>query len=234
MWALTNRLARPSLARPAMLRALERNEQALRCLQEGEAEGLAGLDHLLEAGEACWRVFRPALSKPRWREVKEVIDLQSRLRPQLARPKARRQLQCALQRQSAWFGELTASPPAEAALLDGLARLYRKARRSSRRDSGGRRARCHVRRWLLAEELLLTASGHTAGDAGDRTAARFEALTEEEFAVSASSYRRALPWRVFLALATEPEPFGAGGGLVGAQTRPDGESGADEQRQRAQ
>lgn len=212
MWTLTNRLARSSLTQRATLCALGLNEQALQCLQADEADRLAALDDLLESGETCWRVFRPALAKPRWREVKAVIDVQARLRPQAARPKPRRKLRRALQQQSTWLGELIAAPPAEAALLDGLARLYCKAARSSRRDPGSRRARRHLHRWLLAEELLLAPPGHTPGDPADRAAARLEALTGEGFAMSAAAYRRALPWRVFLALATEPEPFGTGDG----------------------
>lgn len=231
MWALTNRLARPSLTRRATLCALELNEQALQCLRAGEAGRLAALDDLLEAGATCWRVFRPALAKPRWRDVKQVIAVQARLQPQAARPKPGRKLRRALQQQSAWLGELAAAPPAEDALLDGLARLYRKARRSSRRDPGSRRARRHLRRWSLAEELLLTGPGHTPGDPAH---ARFEALTGETFAASVGAYRRALPWRVFLALATEPEPVAAGDGTADPEPRRHGGPDADEGRQRAQ
>ena len=220
MWTLTNRLARPSLTRRATLCALSLNGQALQCLQSGGAGRLASLDGLLEAGETCWRLFRPALAKPRWREVKAVLDVQARMRSRAARPQPRRKLRRALEQQSAWLGELTAAPPPEDALLDGLTRLYRKAGRSFRRDPGGRRARRHGCRWLLAEELLLAPPGHTSSDPAERAVARFEALTGEGFAMSATAYRRALRWRAFLALATEPEPFGVGGGTAGADSGP--------------
>jgi len=205
MWVLLDRLARPSLTRQATLCALALNDQALQRLRGGRKRR-AGLGEVLEATAACWRVFRPALAKSRWREVKHSLAAQRRARERLSvQPKARRRLERSLQRQSAWLGELAAVPPPEAVLLDGLARLYHEARRSCRKEPGSRRARRHARRWLLAEELLLAGAGHTSGDAGRRAAARFESLGADGFAATTTTYRRALPWRLFLALAPEPE-----------------------------